>query len=176
MAHGAFDGVIRDPLPGRTHKPRTCGETMVIDKGLGLSETSDLLELAAEYIDYIKLTFGTAGLYSLALLKAKVALIRSYGIGIYPGGTYLEVALLQDRLAAYLERARAVGFTHIEMSEGQEPNRRSTVSRWGKAAYGPSERNLLKRMEIALLLEDDYLVGRSAGGASVCRTNLYPKV
>lgn len=123
MAHtGAFEGVITDPLPGRTAKPRTQGETMVIDKGLGLSETSDLLEMASDYIDYIKLTFGTAGLYSTALLKAKVALIRSYGVAVYPGGTFLEVAWLQGRAASYLERARALGFTHIEMCETSVPN------------------------------------------------------
>lgn len=50
----AFDGVIADPLAGRSVKPRTAGQTMVIDKGLGLSQTGDLLQLAAPYIDYMK--------------------------------------------------------------------------------------------------------------------------
>ncbi|HWI64053.1 MAG TPA: phosphosulfolactate synthase [Symbiobacteriaceae bacterium] len=50
----AFDGVIASPLAGRTAKPRRHGQTMIIDKGLGLSQTGDLLELAADYIDYIK--------------------------------------------------------------------------------------------------------------------------
>lgn len=123
MAHtGAFEGVIADPLPGRTAKPRTQGETMVIDKGLGMSATSDLLEMASDYIDYIKLTFGTAGLYSTALLKAKVTLIRSYGIAVYPGGTFLEVAWLQGKVASYLERAHVLGFTHIEMYEASVPS------------------------------------------------------
>jgi phosphosulfolactate synthase len=53
-AHDAFAGVIADPLAGRSSKPRHAGQTMVIDKGMGLGQTGDLLELGAPYIDYIK--------------------------------------------------------------------------------------------------------------------------
>jgi phosphosulfolactate synthase len=113
-----FDDVITSPLAGRSHKPRTDGHTMVIDKGFGLTQTGDLLELGADYIDYIKFTFGTAALYTPALLRAKIALIRSYGIGVYPGGTFLEIAITQGALAPYLERAKDLGFTHIEVSDG----------------------------------------------------------
>ncbi|HYF92588.1 MAG TPA: phosphosulfolactate synthase [Symbiobacteriaceae bacterium] len=117
MADGrAFDGVIRSPLAGRSEKPRTRGQTMIIDKGLGLAQTGDLLELASDFVDYVKFSFGTAALYTPALLRAKVALIRSYGIDVYPGGTFLEVAITQGRLESYLQRSRDMGFTLIEMS------------------------------------------------------------
>lgn len=119
MSEGrAFDGVITSPLAGRTAKPRQHGQTMLLDKCLGLSQTGDLLELAADYIDYIKFTFGSAALYPPALLRAKVALIRSYGISAYPGGTFFEVAVTQNRVDDYLRRCREVGFTHIEVSDG----------------------------------------------------------
>lgn len=114
----AFGGVVESPLEGRSAKPRTTGHTMVIDKGLGLSQTSDLLELASPYIDYVKLGFGTAALYPSQLLRAKVSLVRSYGVGIYPGGTFLEVAVTQDALAGYLRRVKEFGFTHVEVSDG----------------------------------------------------------
>jgi phosphosulfolactate synthase len=114
----AFDGVITSPLAGRSVKPRRQGQTMIIDKGLGLAQTGDLLALAGEYIDYIKFTFGTAALYPTALLKRKIALIRSYGVNVYPGGTFLEIAIAQNRLAAYLERAKDLGFDYIEVSDG----------------------------------------------------------
>lgn len=91
---------------------------MLIDKGLGLSQTGDLLELAAEYVDYIKLGFGTAALYPTPLLRAKIGLIRSYGIDVYPGGTFLEVAITQGALNGYLDRAKSIGFTCIEVSDG----------------------------------------------------------
>jgi len=114
----AFDGVISSPLAGRSAKPRNRGETMLIDKGLGLSQTGDLLELGCDFIDYIKFGFGTAALYSRAALRAKIALITSYGVSVYPGGTFLEIAVAQGRLDEYLERCRELGFTHIEVSDG----------------------------------------------------------
>lgn len=114
--HRAFDEVVKNPLQGRLPKPRTTGHTMVIDKGFGLSQVGDLLELASEYIDYIKFGFGTAALYPTHLLRAKIGLIRSYGIDVYPGGTFLEVAVTQGAVPGYLERAKNLGFTCIEMS------------------------------------------------------------
>ena len=128
----AFDGVIASPLPGRAPKPRQQGQTMLIDKGLGLTETGDLLELAAEHIDYIKLTFGTAALYPMALLRAKVALIRSYGIDVYPGGTFFEVAHTQNKVDPYLHRCKELGFNFIEVSDGSiilAPEARRAVTR-----------------------------------------------
>jgi phosphosulfolactate synthase len=89
---------------------------MVIDKGLGLSQTGDLLELASEFVDFLKFTFGTPALYPTALLRAKISLIRSYGIETYPGGTFFEIALTQGALDAYLQQAKNLGFTYIEMS------------------------------------------------------------
>ena len=41
-------------LPERAVKPRTSGLTMVIDGGVPLGQFTDLVELGAEYIDYIK--------------------------------------------------------------------------------------------------------------------------
>lgn len=117
-SQNAFHGVVSPPISGRRQKPRTTGHTMIIDKGIGIQETGDLLELAGAYIDYVKFGFGTAALYPEPLLRAKIALIRSYGISAYPGGTFLEVALTQNALAQYLETARSFGFDFIEVSDG----------------------------------------------------------
>jgi phosphosulfolactate synthase len=114
----AFAGVIADPLAGRSAKPRTAGQTMVLDKGLGLSHTGDLLELAAPYIDYMKLGFGTPALYRAELLKAKIELIRSHGVEPYPGGTFLEVAWVQGKLPDYFTACERLGFRLVEVSDG----------------------------------------------------------
>lgn len=116
--HKAWNKAFEFPVPGRAGKPRDTGLTMVIDKGMGLTETRDLLELASDYVDYIKLTFGTSAFYSTRLLQQKIALVRSYGVDIFPGGTFLEIAVLQNRLEGYLERARQLGFTYVEISDG----------------------------------------------------------
>lgn len=117
----AWKGVFNFPLPGRTRKPRDRGMTMIIDKGLGLTETRDLMVLASDYIDFLKLTFGTSAFYSTQLLKEKVALVRSYGVDIYPGGTFLEIAMLQGTLDQFLDRAKELGFSTIEVSDGTIP-------------------------------------------------------
>ena len=110
--------VLSFPFQGRSQKPRQQGLTMVIDKGLGPGELNDLLMTAGDYIDFIKLGFGTSALYRRNLLEEKIALVRSFGVDIYPGGTFLEIAVLQDKLTEYIRTAKQLGFTAIEVSDG----------------------------------------------------------
>jgi phosphosulfolactate synthase len=118
----AWDDILRDPLPGRLAKPRTtCGLTMLIDTGLGLQETRDLVELAGPYIDLVKLGFGTSKLYPMNVLKEKIRLLQSQQIEVYPGGTFLEAAVLQNRWHQFLERCHLLGFRTVEVSDGTIP-------------------------------------------------------
>lgn len=114
----AWAGVIDFPLPGRNQKPRENGLTMVIDKGLGLDATNDLLKLTGDYIDFLKLGFGTSAFYSEKILKKKIELAKDFQVDIYPGGTFLEVAVIQKKIDQYLDRAKELGFTAIEVSDG----------------------------------------------------------
>ncbi|MGZ4032713.1 MAG: phosphosulfolactate synthase [Tumebacillaceae bacterium] len=115
----AWDDILHDPLPGRISKPRLhAGLTMLIDSGIGLQETRDLVELAGPYIDFVKLGFGTSKLYPLDLLRNKIALLQSNGIAVYPGGTFLEAAILQNKWQEFLERCAELGFQTIEVSDG----------------------------------------------------------
>ncbi|MDI6823315.1 MAG: phosphosulfolactate synthase [Bacillota bacterium] len=115
---GAWDDVLIRPLKGRVAKPRQVGLTMVLDKGLGFAETRDLLEMAAPYLDIYKLTFGTPAFYPGQRLREKIALIRSYGVDVCPGGTLLEIALLQGVAEPFLERTADLGFSCVEVSDG----------------------------------------------------------
>ena len=47
-------------LPGRPPKPRQAGITHVIDKGLSVREAEDLVATSGEYIDIVKLGWGTS--------------------------------------------------------------------------------------------------------------------
>jgi phosphosulfolactate synthase len=94
---------------------------MVIDKGLGLRQTRDLLELAGHCVDYLKLSFGTSALYPLDVLKSKLQLIREHGVESYPGGTFLEVAHVQGRTRQYISRVAELGFDAVEISDGTVP-------------------------------------------------------
>lgn len=132
----AYAGVIRPPLTGRARKPRSEGQTMVIDKGLGLAQTRALLEMAGEYIDFMKLGFGTAALYPERLLREKVALLRGAGVEPYPGGTFFEVAVIQGRLEAYLAATWELGFRTVEVSDGTidlSPQERERAIRTARA-------------------------------------------
>lgn len=128
----AWAGILDFPHADRTGQPRERGLTMVIDKGSGLTDTRELLELAGDYVDQIKLTFGTSAFYDTGLLRQKIELVKAHGVHIFPGGTFLELALLQGKLMAYLDRARMLGFTGVEISDGTitiEPDVRADVIR-----------------------------------------------
>ncbi len=114
----SFDGVFEMPVPGRTVKPRKEGLTMIIDKGLGLNGTQDLLDSAADYIDFIKLTFGTSAFLDLDYTAEKVEMVRDFDIWICPGGTFLEVSVWQNTYPKYLKRCKELGFNAIEVSDG----------------------------------------------------------
>lgn len=115
----AWEGIVDPPVHSRvTEKPRATGYTMVLDKGLGMHATADLMQMAAHVIDSLKLTFGTSAFYEESTLREKIALVQDAGVDIYPGGTFLEAAVAQGKVAAYVQRARELGFNTIEVSDG----------------------------------------------------------
>jgi phosphosulfolactate synthase len=103
-------------LPERSAKPRTTGVTHVLDKGLGPNQVSDLLAVAADSIDIVKLGWGTAAVTTD--LPVKVAVYRDAGIPVCLGGTLLEVVLTQGKLEEYVVWAKSIGVDHVEVSDG----------------------------------------------------------
>ncbi|MEA1881705.1 MAG: phosphosulfolactate synthase [Candidatus Marinimicrobia bacterium] len=108
-----------DIVPNRINvKPRPYGITMMLDRCLGLKATEDLIHMAGEYLDQIKVSFGTAALLSEAFLRDKIDLVVDNQIDIYPGGTLMEIAFQQSNDAQYIKWVRNCGFTAIEISDG----------------------------------------------------------
>lgn len=114
----AWHPFLQDPTGRRAGKPRTSGKTMVIDKGLGLRTFEDLLESAANYIDILKIGFGTSSLYPLPLLKEKIELAKRHHICIIPGGTFLEVAVAKQVTGEFFRLIAELGFSGVEISDG----------------------------------------------------------
>src|SRR6187402_395284 len=56
----AYDGDAFLDVPSREGKPRSRGLTHVIDKGLNLREIEGLFDTAGEYVDIVKLGWGTS--------------------------------------------------------------------------------------------------------------------
>jgi phosphosulfolactate synthase len=103
---------------GRSAQPRTAGLTMVIDSGLGVAETADVLQLSGRYIDLWKLSFGTSVFVPREVLCRKLDLINARGILTCPGGTLFEAAIVQQHCRDFMTRARQLGFTAVEISDG----------------------------------------------------------
>ncbi|MFC7440949.1 phosphosulfolactate synthase [Laceyella putida] len=99
-------------------KPRSTGCTMVIDKGLGLSAYQDLLQLSGEYIDFIKLAFGTAAITPRHILEQKITLAKQYQIQLYLGGTFFEIACSRHKVNEYFQMLRHLKLDWIEISDG----------------------------------------------------------
>lgn len=103
-------------LPGRPQKPRQAGLTHVIDKGLSLREVEDLFATAGEYIDIVKLGWGTA--YVTPDLREKVALYESFGVAVVLGGTFWEMCVAQGKVAEWKDFIADLGLRHVEVSDG----------------------------------------------------------
>ncbi len=103
-------------LPQRSVKPRDTGLTHVLDRGLSVAEIDSLAEIAGEFVDVVKLGWGTAVV--TGNLEGKLARYREHGIPVMLGGTLLEIAIAQDRLEQVLAWIRRLGLEHIEVSDG----------------------------------------------------------
>ena len=75
-------------VPARSPKPRTSGLTHVMDKGLNLREIEGLFDTAGDYVDIVKLGWGTS--YVTQNLEKKIALYRSLQSPVVCGGTLFE--------------------------------------------------------------------------------------
>ncbi len=103
-------------IPERTQKPRNAGITMVMDKGLSIREAENTVETGAEYIDIIKLGFGTSMV--TPRLKDKISVYRNAGIPVYLGGTLFEAFYVRNMLDAYQSLLDDLGLQHLEISDG----------------------------------------------------------
>src|SRR5881396_41886 len=95
-------------------RPRDGGLTHVIDKGLAPRAWEDVLETSGDYIDIVKLGWGTA--YVTANLRVKLDVLRAKPVVI--GGTFFEVVFTQDKLEGYKRWLQGLGLTHVEISDG----------------------------------------------------------
>lgn len=103
-------------VPKRDSKPRSKGLTMVMDKGLSIRETEDMVSVAGEYIDYVKFGFGTA-LVS-PNIKEKIKALKSAGIRPYLGGTLFEAFVARNMFFEYQKLLDFYGFDLAEISDG----------------------------------------------------------
>ena len=103
-------------IPERTPKPRNNGLTMVMDKGLSISEVRNFLEVASPHVDIVKLGFGTS--FVTPNLREKIEVYKQAGMAIYFGGTLFEAFLIRNQFEDYLAVCKDYGINYMEVSDG----------------------------------------------------------
>ncbi len=103
-------------IPDRIKKPRSSGITMVMDKGLSITEVHNFLSVASPHVDIVKLGFGTS--FVTPNLREKIEVYHSYGIPIYFGGTLFEAFLVRNQFEDYIAVCKDFGISYMEVSDG----------------------------------------------------------
>jgi len=106
-------------VPGRPGKPRSSGLTVVADKGLGMHQTEDLLEVSGDFVDWVKVASSSARLYRPEVLRRKIAAYATAGVQAVLTGDFLELAVRQGVADAVYAQARELGFAAVEVASAQ---------------------------------------------------------
>ncbi len=103
-------------LPERTTPPRDNGVTMMMDKGLSVSQLENFLETSSDFTDIVKFGFGTAVISKN--LKQKINLLKQSGIRPYFGGTLFELYYVRGQIDDYFKFIDNLDVDLIEISDG----------------------------------------------------------
>jgi phosphosulfolactate synthase len=103
-------------LPERPSKPRKKGLTMVMDKGLGLRQAENFIEASSDYVDIVKLGFGTS--IVTKNLEEKIKLYKEAGFKVYLGGTLFEAFIIRNMFDGYLKLIDKLKLDTAEVSDG----------------------------------------------------------
>lgn len=103
-------------IPERPVKPRQSGVTMIMDKGLSVREIEDLISVAGDYIDIVKLGWATS--YVIQNLQEKLDVYKAAGIPTYFGGTLFEAFLIRNQVDEYQRVLDKYDMKYAEISDG----------------------------------------------------------
>lgn len=103
-------------IPERTVQPRNNGITMVMDKGLSLSEARSFVEVSTQYTDLIKFGFGTSMV--TPQLKEKIKVYSDAGLKCYFGGTLFEAFIARNMFDDYVKLLDKYKMEVVEVSDG----------------------------------------------------------
>lgn len=119
MEQPAFP-MVKIPAARTMVKPRSAGQTMMIDWGLPLRHLDDLLDMCGKFVDLAKIAVGSVRVYDEHLLKSKLAIYKEHGVRCFIGGGIVERLYAldgPDSLQPFFEEARRVGIDVVEISD-----------------------------------------------------------
>lgn len=105
-----------DQIPERTTRPRQKGLTMVMDKGLSLRQAEDFISVAVDYVDLVKLGFGTS--FVIPDLQKKIDLYKEAGLSVYLGGTLFEAFVVRGQFEEFRKSISKFKLEYVEVSDG----------------------------------------------------------
>jgi len=103
-------------LPQRPAKPREEGLTMVMDSGYSISELEALFEVAYDYVDYIKLGWGTS--FVTQNFEKKVQFFHDKKMPFCLGGTFFELMYQKKKIDAFTDIVKSNQIPLVEISNG----------------------------------------------------------
>jgi phosphosulfolactate synthase len=103
-------------IPERSAKPRQKGVTMMMDKGLSLTEATNFIEASGHLTDIVKFGFGTA--FVTNDLQKKIDLYKEANIQPYFGGTLFEAFYARNKFEDYLRLLDKFKLDLAEISDG----------------------------------------------------------
>ena len=103
-------------LPEREIKPRKIGITMVMDKGISLRQAQDFIDTSSDFVDFVKLCFGTSLISKN--VKEKIKLYQKANLKVYVGGTLFEAFVIRNKFEDYIKYISDLGIDSAEVSDG----------------------------------------------------------
>jgi phosphosulfolactate synthase len=110
-------------LPARSAKPRDRGTTSIIDFGpdtfgwTGIQGVRDLLDYAADYVDFAKIYAMNALLVPERTIQQVVGLYQDANVKAYSGGILFEYACKTNSFPEMLKHLKKLGIGALEISE-----------------------------------------------------------
>ncbi|MDR0911910.1 MAG: phosphosulfolactate synthase [Methanobrevibacter sp.] len=92
--------------------------TMVLDKGMPVSYTNNLMQIAGTYLDFLKFGWGTTIVLNEEIVTQKLEICENFDILGYCGGTLFEIAIIKNKVDELFEDLNRLGFKAIEISDG----------------------------------------------------------
>lgn len=112
-----------------------------MDKGLSIRQVEDFIDANGEYVDFVKLGFGTS--IVTKNLEQKLKLYKEAGIKTYLGGTLLEAFIIRGKVDDYIRLLDKLKIEAAEVSDGsivmEHDEKCKIINRLSKDRYVLSE-------------------------------------
>jgi len=106
-------------IPGRSAKPRQRGLTIMADKGTPLNYLDDLLDMAGDYVDWVKIGISSPRIYTRDHLRKKIEICHKHDVQVFIAGDVTEMAVMQGVMDQYCNECKDLGADGLEIATAQ---------------------------------------------------------